>query len=199
MPSTTKTIKTLHSDEYLTCNLCGRKQKNWLVWIPEMTIEDRLCNKHALEEIAETERQAELLREVERTDEVIINIQRRSVLSRGNYEGFLIRTNYQDIEIGITRERSCCELHGYFDSEPPAFYIGAHFRGIELTDTELITHFHTQGHREASRMNEYGGVMFVNIKTDRGVYQVAVYNWHNGYYGHDVYVHSQQLTTERHM
>lgn len=28
--------------------------------------------------------------------------------------------------------------------------------------------------------------MFVDIKTDKGVFQLTVYNSHNGYYGHSV-------------
>ena len=34
----------------------------------------------------------------------------------------------------------------------------------------------------------YGGIMFVNFVTSKGVMQFVLYNEHNGYYGHDVHV-----------
>ena len=34
----------------------------------------------------------------------------------------------------------------------------------------------------------FGGIQFVDFVTDRGTFQLAVYNSHNGYYGHGILV-----------
>lgn len=39
----------------------------------------------------------------------------------------------------------------------------------------------------------YGGVMFVDLKTDRGILQFVACNEHNGYYGHEATVECTQL------
>ena len=35
---------------------------------------------------------------------------------------------------------------------------------------------------------EEGGIQFVTFKTNKSVFQLAVYNCHNGYYGHGIIV-----------
>ena len=42
-------------------------------------------------------------------------------------------------------------------------------------------------------------VMFINIETSKGTLQFAVYNCHNGYYGHAVKVISEQLNVETYL
>ena len=42
----------------------------------------------------------------------------------------------------------------------------------------------------------YGNVQFVNFNFEDGrTLQVAVYNCHNGYYGHDVYFYTDSMIT----
>ena len=40
---------------------------------------------------------------------------------------------------------------------------------------------------------EDGGVVFVNFDTSAGLFQLVAYNQHNGYYGHEVLVVSNEL------
>jgi len=103
------------------------------------------------------------------------------------YDGFTIVTNYQRIHIGVSAGQSCCERTGYFMSEDrPAEFIGAKLVGVTVTNTALRTY-------EAVEYLDEGGVMFVNLNTDRGTLQFAAYNAHNGYYGHTARVHCQQV------
>jgi hypothetical protein len=37
-----------------------------------------------------------------------------------------------------------------------------------------------------------GGTQFVDFETSKGVFQLTVYNRHNGYYGHDILIESKQ-------
>ncbi len=103
------------------------------------------------------------------------------------YDGFTVVTNRQRIHIGVSAGQSCCEVTGYFMSEDdPAEFIGARVVGVTVTDTALRTY-------EAVEHLDEGGVMFVNVDTDRGTLQFAAYNSHNGYYGHEARVDCQQL------
>lgn len=125
------------------------------------------------------------------TTEKILAI--REVVIDG-YEGYLIITDKQEIELGIQAGQDCCERFGYFMSEDNiSEYIGANLIGIELTDTAL-----NEAAMEAEQLHSpdwiyEGGIMFVDIKTDRGVLQFVAYNEHNGYYGHDARVKSTFL------
>ena len=113
------------------------------------------------------------------------------------YMGYLIITDEQEIELTISAGQCCCERTGYFMSEDNTEdYVGANLLGLEITDIAL---------NEAKMIEESlgglndkdsyfeGGVMFVDIKTDKGVLQFVAYNEHNGYYGHDAKIVSTFL------
>jgi hypothetical protein len=103
------------------------------------------------------------------------------------YDGFTVVTNCQRIHLGVSTGQSCCERTGYFMSEDNlAEFIGAKLIGVTVTNTALRTY-------EAVEYLDEGGVMFVNLNTDRGTLQFAAYNSHNGYYGHEARVDCQQI------
>jgi hypothetical protein len=106
-----------------------------------------------------------------------------------DFEGFIIETDKQKILIGISSGQSCCESSGYLSSEDNfEEYIGARLNSITTTDTVLITNDVVNWDFDG------GGIMFVNVETSKGTLQFAVYNSHNGYYGHSVIIKSNQLT-----
>ncbi len=111
----------------------------------------------------------------------------------GNYyDGYKIHTNSQVIEIGISNNQNCCETWGYMVSEDDlSFFIGSKIQSISLTDTALNTRIVVDDVEEGLSIEKR--VMFVTLETDRGPLQFAVYNTHNGYYGHDAFVKSKQL------
>jgi hypothetical protein len=177
-------MKTLRSDTPLKCNMCNRKQRNWKVWFPEMTLDDRLCG-HCVKSLVEPE----ITPDPTQPERIV------SILSTDSET--IINTNLQTIEIGISNYQSCCESWGHFESHNDLnYFVDADFLGIRLTDTELITTDYPNGHGLSNQYVECGGVQFVDIQTSRGVFQVAVYNFHNGYYGHNIWIRSNQLTYE---
>lgn len=109
------------------------------------------------------------------------------------YEGFQINTTKQRISIGIANEGSCCEVFGHVASEDDfSKFAGADLLGISITDTAL----NTKVAEEIKQDEEHHNSMFVNLETSVGTLQFAVYNNHNGYYGHSVRVASEQLMHE---
>lgn len=110
------------------------------------------------------------------------------------YSGFEVVTDKQSIKMFIDNIQSCCERWGYFwCNENPQDFVGAELRSVILTDTEL-----NQAQMKANDLNPSdkwfeGGVMFVNLETDKGTLQFVAYNDHNGYYGHEAKVQCTQL------
>lgn len=112
-----------------------------------------------------------------------------------SYSGFLIRTDKQEIKLLIDNDQYCCEHHGYFMSEDDLQpFVGSQLLELSVTDTALKTHLMKErGLDETSPYVYEGGVMFVNISTSNGLLQFVAYNEHNGYYGHEAKVISNQL------
>lgn len=114
----------------------------------------------------------------------------------GTEAGFKIVTDEQEIVLAIDDESSCCESWGYFLTEDDTDkFVGAELRGVRLTDTNRSSKtFGSDWKDDANHESlDDGGVMFVDIETDRGTLQFVAYNAHNGYYGHEARVSSRQL------
>ena len=104
-------------------------------------------------------------------------------------EGFVVETTSQRIELHMDMSLSCCEDPGYFwCNDSTDEFLGARVMDVQLTNEALIT-------SKAPEVYD-GGVMFVNILTDRGCLQFVAYNAQNGYYGHTATVRCTQLTHE---
>ena len=100
-------------------------------------------------------------------------------------DGYKVVTDQHTYHVLIDNDQSCCESWGYLASDDDlAQYVGATLAEVRLTDKAL-----NQQVVEASGYYEDGGgIQFVDFVTDRGVFQLAVYNGHNGYYGHGILV-----------
>jgi len=101
-------------------------------------------------------------------------------------EGYKVTTNKQEIYILISEHQGCCEQTGYFSTpDDPQEFIGAELLSIEKVDEAL-------NKEKLKKDFEYGfdagGCIFMNINTSNGTLQLAVYNAHNGYYGHSVWL-----------
>lgn len=111
-----------------------------------------------------------------------------SVLGGGrSMEGYKINTDGHEIVVLIDDQSSCCESWGYFSTEDNmSEFIGSNLLEVSLMDSESKAEVINQ------KFGEYGldsgGIQFVNFKTDKGDFQLAVYNAHNGYYGHGIIV-----------
>lgn len=84
----------------------------------------------------------------------------------------------------IDNMQGCCETWGYIklNDESVDYFVGSDLLSVEVVDTALNVK------KLADIDLNEGGIMFVNFVTSKGVMQFAVYNEHNGYYGHDAQV-----------
>lgn len=102
-----------------------------------------------------------------------------------NMDGYKIETDQHVFYILIDNEQSCCENWGYFASEDDMQrFINSELKEINLTDKAL----NVKKFVESDYYEDEGGIQFVDFVTNKGVFQLAVYNAHNGYYGHGILV-----------
>lgn len=101
------------------------------------------------------------------------------------YDGYKVVTDKHTYLILIDNGQSCCESWGYISSEDDyTKFIGTELKEVNLTDKAL----NTKVVEESDYYDDDGGIQFVNFVTNEGVFQLAVYNAHNGYYGHGILV-----------
>lgn len=125
-------------------------------------------------------------------NEIIIKIE-ETTFQKGRFDGYEITTNKQIIQFGIDNCQRCCESWGYFSSEDNLNeFIGAKLLDIQLTDTALNT-------KKLEGLSSEDNLMFVTFETNKGFFQLTAYNGHNGYYGHDAVIISQQLTEQNNL
>ena len=106
-----------------------------------------------------------------------------ALFGHSSMDGYRITTDETDILVLIDSCQCCCENWGYFASEDDfTHFMGAEITAINLTDTAL----NEKKVEESGWYEDYGGIQFVDFVTNKGVLQLAVYNAHNGYYGHGI-------------
>jgi len=106
------------------------------------------------------------------------------------FDGILITTNLQKIELLISAEGQCCEHFGYFISHDDVKeFIDSELIKIETVDKAL----NVEKFNHEIEQYEFPNCMFVNITTNKGLLQFVAYNSHNGYYSHDALIISKGL------
>lgn len=101
-------------------------------------------------------------------------------------DGYKVETDAHTFLVLISNYQSCCESWGYLASDDDlGYFLGATLVEVRLTDKAL--------NQEVVEESDYyegddGGIQFVDFITDRGTFQLAVYNAHNGYYGHTILI-----------
>ncbi len=114
-----------------------------------------------------------------------------------NVAGFEVLTTRQSIKLFIDNTSHCCERWGHFwCNEDPLDFIGTEIRGVTLTDAALNEAQMKANDLDLNEKYFEGGVMFVNLETDKGTLQFVAYNEQNGYYGHYATVQCKQLMHE---
>ena len=116
--------------------------------------------------------------------------------SHGSYEetfdGFKIKTSKAEYKILIENMQWCCEDWGYFSTnDNPKEFVGKNLLSVNISGNEAARKIEFE---KAKKRNDSGleyvdfrDAQFVDFVMDDGsVLQFAVYNCHNGYYGHDV-------------
>lgn len=106
-----------------------------------------------------------------------------------SFDGYLIVTDKQTIKFGISNGESCCEDWGHFiTNDDTSEFVGASIVSVKIVDECM--------NKEKAPEIYEGGVMFLDIETDKGVLQFTAYNSHNGHYVHYAVVISEQLNHE---
>lgn len=101
-------------------------------------------------------------------------------------DGYKVKTENHTFVVLIDNGQSCCENWGYMTSEDDfTYYIGAELLEVNVSDTALNQKILTEINNNWIDSNQ---IQFVDFKTNKGVFQLAVYNSHNGYYGHGILV-----------
>lgn len=100
-------------------------------------------------------------------------------------DGFEVITERNKFQILISNSQNCCERWGYTSTEDDLNdYIGSELFDVTLVDTCINEDIFS----EENGFYSYPDVQFVNFDTSNGLFQLAVYNGHNGYYGHFIVV-----------
>lgn len=114
------------------------------------------------------------------------------------FEGFVLKTNKQDIKIGITKFGQCCEKFGVMVMAPREACVDAK----DILGAEIISINWGKDGTVDKTLHPYTWTSYyeiwddkvdvyycpINIMTNLGLIQVLAYNEHNGYYPHYVYV-----------
>lgn len=109
-----------------------------------------------------------------------------------SFDGYKIETNKQVILFLINNGQGCCEEWGYMTSEDDL----ESFIGSELVSIENVEEFN--GKIKKTFVNDFyneepSDSILINLNTSKGTLQFALYNDHNGYYGHSYYIRSVQF------
>lgn len=110
------------------------------------------------------------------------------------FDGYEVATDDGKYLVLIENEQNCCENWGYFSSNDNfEKYIGKELTGVYLTNTALNTQ--KFGELQRDYWLEDDQIQFVDFCfSDGDKLQLAVYNAHNGYYGHAICVmHDDQF------
>ncbi len=109
----------------------------------------------------------------------------KEVFDIDGMDGYKVTTDSKEIFVLIDGYQSCCESWGYFSSDDDfEKFIGSQLISLDLTDKAL----NNIKVEESDYYEDCGGIQFVNFTTSKGLFQLAVYNSHNGYYGHGILV-----------
>lgn len=66
----------------------------------------------------------------------------------------------------------CCAQHYFSTDDDLPYYAGSVFLGVEIVDAPTSDTEHTTHE-----------IQFLDVRTSKGVFQIAAHNEHNGYYG----------------
>ena len=110
----------------------------------------------------------------------ILSIKEDTIVDKSNgykqtYEGLIIETDKGSIKLVISDSQSCCENFGSLFFETPddiSQFIDAEILQIEDISIKREEYIDTDSETQ------------LRITTDKGIIQYAIYNEHNGYYGH---------------
>ena len=100
-------------------------------------------------------------------------------------DGYEVATDKHKFYVLIGNGQCCCESWGYLSSDDDFNkFLNAELKEVNLTDVAL----NSKKVEESGYYDDCGGIQFVDFVTSNGTLQLAVYNSHNGYYGHGIVI-----------
>lgn len=120
-------------------------------------------------------------------------IENKPRISYTDFEGFIIKTESEEIRVGIDSEHQCCEQAGYLITEEKdlKYFIGADLINVYETSEDLTNvEIPVSSDWDQDEIRTF----FVTIETDKGTFQFVAYNAQNGYYGHHVRIVRKNLS-----
>ena len=110
------------------------------------------------------------------------------------YDGYILRTTTKDYKLLISNNQSCCEDYGQIISNDDlGYYVGAEIKSIECVENGDYKKIKlTKDH--AGKYVDVYDCAFIELNTTKGILQLAVYNSHNGYYGHNIKIIEENTT-----
>lgn len=122
---------------------------------------------------------SEIIRSIEEVEDVILKQDTDDL----EYDGYKITTSENVYYILISNDQICCEGFGYICSEDDFNkFINSELKDFTLTNTKCDTLKYDDEYISEDE------IQFVNLETSKGLLQFAVYNSHNGYYGHTIFI-----------
>lgn len=110
-------------------------------------------------------------------------------------DGFSIKTKVDETIIGISSDQNCCEQAGIISTEDNlSDYIGALLWRVSLVTQEGEQDYKVIPIERKSMDPHQLHAIFVNLETQAGQLQFVLYNYQNGYYGHEVVIKSRNLS-----
>lgn len=95
--------------------------------------------------------------------------------------GYVVTTTVGEIIVMIDDGQLCCEDWGYVSTpDDVSEFVGAELLKVEVVDDALNKKLLDDVYDACA--------IFVNFETSNGLFQLTIYNGHNGYYSHDVLV-----------
>src|SRR6478609_3058024 len=106
------------------------------------------------------------------------------------WDGFKVQTSERIIYFVVEGTSSCCESWGYLSSSDSfEEFIGADLLSVNEVDTAYNKKMVDLEQED----RDCGDIAFCNLETSNGTLQFAVYDSHNGYYGHEMKLHIEKI------
>lgn len=129
----------------------------------------------------------DIIRNIKEVEDFLVdsNIIKGIDIKNSYFEGYIIESDNYIIHILISNDTQCCENYGYIVSEDNI----NNFIGAELIKISKIDSTCNAKDINLDELDlDSGEAMFINLETSKGLLQFAVYNSHNGYYGHNAFI-----------
>lgn len=92
---------------------------------------------------------------------------------------FVMSDSTKNITCKIENSRNCCEKWGVYTESKLDDFIGAEYYSIDIRKVKT------------DKYDEMKSII-ITIDTNRGKITIHLYNEHNGYYEHDVFIQSER-------